>query len=315
MKTLTDTYADRFNKRSLPELLMHKFLTQYGYANGPVIAEAIVKDILSIVEQCYPESLPPKTVVWLAVRREWKGQRKGIQLADLVPIRLPIATDEEIQLLMKPDLRKKLKARRAFNRARFARWCFEAYEQGGVLTLLDLSMLSGMSERYVGELLREYEAENERVVPTRGTVHDLGPSVTHKAEVVRRWLRHESPAQIARVLGHSQTAVDRYIADFRKVRLLAQKVPIGEIPNLTRLSGNVVEQYLALMRQYDSALALYSESENALVSSDDIPVPAPARTVARSAGRVKGDRRESVAALDTGEHLVTLGQEVEQVAC
>ena len=315
MKTLTDTYADRFNKRSLPELLVHKFLTKYGYAHGPVIAEAIVKDILSIVEQCYPERHPPKTVVWLAVRREWKGQRKGIKLTDLVPIHLSMVTDEEVQLLMKPDLRKKLKARRAFNRTRFARWCFEAYEQGGVLTLLDLSMLSGMSENYVGELLREYEAEHNKVVPTRGTVHDLGGSVTHKAEVVRRWLRHESPAQIARVLSHSQRAVDRYIADFRKVRLLAQKVPIGEIPNLTGLSGNVVEQYVALIRQYDSALALYSESENALASSDDIPVPAPAKTVTRSAGRVKGDRRESAAALDTDEHLVTLGQVVEQVAC
>jgi hypothetical protein len=315
MKTLTDTYADRFNKRSLPQLLMHKFLTKYGYANGPVIAEAIVKDILSIVEQCYPERLPPKTVMWLAVRREWNGQRKGIELTDLVPIRLPIATDEEIQLLMKPDLRKKLKARRAFNRARFARWCFEAYEQGGVLTLLDLSMLSGMSEHYVGELLREYEAENETVVPTRGTVHDLGSSVTHKAEVVRRWLRHESPAQIARVLSHSQRAVDRYIADFRRVRLLAQKVPIHEIPDLAGLSDNVVKQYLALIHQYDSALVLYSESQQALVSSDDIPVPTPARTTARSAGRVKGDRRESEAALDTGQHLATVGQVVEQGAC
>jgi hypothetical protein len=174
MKTLTDTYADRFNKRSLPALLVHKFLTKYGYANGPVIAQAIVDDILTIIEQCYPERLQPKTVVWLAVRREWKGQRKGIKLADLVPIHLPMVTDEEIQLLMRPDLRKQLKARRAFNRARFARWCFEAYEQGGVLTLLDLGLLSGMSERYVGELLREYEAENEKVVPTRGTVHDLG---------------------------------------------------------------------------------------------------------------------------------------------
>jgi hypothetical protein len=315
MKTLTDTYADRFNKRSLPELLVHKFLTKYGYANGPIVAEAIVKDILSVVEQCYPERLPPKTVMWLAVRREWKGQRKGIELSDLVPIRLPIATAEEIQLLMKPELRKKLKARRAFNRTRFARWCFEAYEQGGVLTLLDLSMLSGMSENYVGELLREYEAENEKVVPTRGTVHDLGPSVTHKAEVVRRWLRHESPAQIARVLGHSQEAVDRYIADFRKVRLLAQKIPMDEIPNLTGLSGSVVDQYLALIRQYDSALVFYSESQELLVSSGDRPVPAPAKTTARSAGRVKGDRRESEAALDTGEHLVTVGQVVEQVAC
>jgi biotin operon repressor len=183
MKTGADTYAERFTKRSLPELLVHKFLMEYGYDHGPVIARAIVEDILDTIKRCYPENVSPKTVVWLAVRREWKGRRKGIRLSELVPVRLSIATDDEIQLLMQPELRKPLKARRAFNRARFARWCFEAYDQGGVLTLLDLSMLTGMSEHYAGELLREYEAEYGKIVPTRGTVHDLGPSVTHKAEV------------------------------------------------------------------------------------------------------------------------------------
>ena len=169
---------------------------------------------------------------------------------------------------MKPELRRRLKARRAFNRARFVRWCFEAYEQGGVLTLLDLSVLSGMSEHYAAELLREYEAEQGKVVPTRGTVHDIGPSVTHKAEVIRRWLRHESPAQIARTIEHSQEAVDRYIADFQKVRLLAQKFPSAELPPLTGLSASVVQQYLDLLREYEPTLALYH------YTSADRPDPA-----------------------------------------
>ena len=315
MKTGADTYAERFKKRSLPELLVHKFLTEYGYDHGPVIARAIVDDVLATIEQCYPQRLPPKTVVWLAVRREWNGRRKNMKLTDLVPVQLPVVTEHEIQLLMKPALRRERKARRFFNRARFARWCFEAYDQGGVLTLLDLSMLSGMSENYVGELLREYEAAHGKVVPTRGTVHDVGPSVTHKAEVVRRWLRNESPVQIARVLGHSQEAVDRYIADFQKVRLLAQKFPAVDLPALIGRSASVVKQYVALLRQYEPALALYPESEQASVPSGDNLVPAPARTTARSAGRVKGDRRESEAALDTGEHLATVEQVLEQMAC
>jgi len=315
MKAATDTYADRFKKRSLPELLVHKFLTEYGYSHGAIIARAIVDDILATVEQCYPERLPPKTVVWLAVRREWNGRRKGLKLTDLVPVHLPVVTEDEIQLLMKPELRKKQKARRAFNCARFARWCFEAYNQGGVLTLLDLSMLSGMSEHYAGTLLREYEAEHDKIVPTRGTVHDLGSSVTHKAEVIRRWLRNESPAQIARILGHSQEAVDRYIADFQKVRLLAQKFPVADLPALVGLSASVVNQYVALLRQYEPELTLYPESEQVLTASADISVPSPARTTARSAGRVKGDRRESEAALDSGEHLAKVGQVMEQVAC
>lgn len=256
MTTPMDTIKDRFQKRSLPNLLVHKFLTEYGYDHGPVIAQAIVKDILATIQQCYPDRVPPKTVVWMAVRRDWRGQRKGLDLSHLVPVQLQMVTEEEIELLMAPALRRDRKACRTFNRTRYARWCFDAYEQGGVLTLLDLSLISGLSEHYVGELLREYEAETGTVVPTRGTVHDMGRSVTHKAEVVRRWLRHESPAQIARDMNHSQSAVDRYIADFRKVRLLAQKLPQAELPSLTGLSKSVVKQYIVLLREYEPQLTL-----------------------------------------------------------
>jgi hypothetical protein len=258
------TIAGRFKKRSLPDLLVRKFLTEYGYDHGPVIARAIVEDILATIEACYPERVPPKTVVWLAVRREWNGRRKGLDVTDLVPVQLRLVTEEEIALLMAPALRRQSKACRAFNRARYARWCCDAYEQGGVLTLLDLSLISGLSEHYVGELLREHEAETGTIVPTRGTVHDIGSSVTHKAEVVRRWLRGESPLQIARTLKHSQEAVDRYIADFQKVRLLAQKFPVVDLPALAGLSASVVRQYVALLREYEPTLALFQQTQGEL---------------------------------------------------
>jgi len=252
-----DYTATRIMKRSLPDLLVHKFLTEYGYDHGPVIARAIVDDILGTVEQCYAERVHPRTVVWLAVRREKQGQRKGICVSDLVPVHLRIYTEAEVALLTDSALRKLRHARRAFNRARFARWCFEAYEQGGVLTELDLGLLSGLSEHYISEVLRQYEAETGKIVPTRGTVHDLGPAVTHKAEIVRRWLRHESPALIARETHHAQASVDRYIAGYQKVRLLAQKVTSPQIPALTGLSAGVVQQYLALLLQYEPNLVLH----------------------------------------------------------
>lgn len=263
MSANADCTARRIKRRSLPDLLVHKFLTEYGYDHGPVIARAIVDDILDTVEQCYPEHIPPKTVLWLAVRRDKKGgKRKRITLGDLIPVKLRMVTEEETQLLTDKELCKTMQARRAFNRARFARWCFEAYEQGGVLTHLDLSLLSGISQKVIREALWAYEAETGTIVPTRGTVHDIGSAVTHKAEVVRRWLRHESPVQIARDLNHSQRAVDRYIADFQKVRLLAQKLPPADLPALIRLSKSVVEQYLALLREYEPQLVLYTESQD-----------------------------------------------------
>lgn len=257
MSTPTNYTATRIKKRNLPDLLVHKFLTEYGYAHGPVIARAIVDDILVTIQQCYPERVPPKTVVWLAVRLESRGQRKGLVISDLTPVRLNMIIDAEIQILTDPGLAQRRQARHAFNRARYVRWCHEAYEQGGVLTHLDLSLLSGQSTGYIARALRQYEAETGQVVPTRGTVHDIGPAVTHKAEVIRRWLRHESPAQIARALNHSQASVDRYIADYQKVRTLAQKFPPTELPALTGLTPSVVKQYLALLHEYEPGLTLH----------------------------------------------------------
>lgn len=269
MKT-TSTYTEtRIKKRSLPDLLVHKFLTEYGYDHGPVIARAIVDDLLATLQQCYPERVPPKTLVWLAVRRESRGQRKGLAVSDLIPVQLTMITDSEVKILTDPQLRgDRRQARHAFNRARFVRWCFEAYEQGGVLTQLDLSLLSGLSTGYIGRALRQHEAETGQVVPTRGTVHDIGPSVTHKAEVIRRWLRQESPAQIARALNHSQASVDRYIADYQKVRTLAQKFPPADLPALTGLTPSVVQQYLTLLREYEPGLTLYQPASARAVRQD-----------------------------------------------
>lgn len=304
MTTSQNYTAARIKKRSLPDLLVHKFLTEYGYDHGPVIARAIVDDILSVLEQCYAERVPPRTVVWLAVRRSKRGRRKGIEVRDLVPVHLEIYTEAEVGLLTDPALRKQRQGRRSFNRARFARWCFEAYEQGGVLTLLDLALLSGLSEHYASKVLREYEAETGEVVPTRGTVHDLGPAVTHKAEIVRRWLRHQSPARIARETQHAQASVDRYIADYQKVRLLAQKVPAREIGHLSGLSAGVVEEYLALLAEYEPDLALVGSGEEDRAARE---AAKPAAS-ARQPGAQPGSRAKRGAPLDAGEQRATLKQ-------
>lgn len=257
MSPRTQQTIRRIKKRSLPELLVHKFLTEYGYDHGPVIARAIVDDILATIQECYPERVPPQTVVWLAVRRERPGRRKGLDVSDLIAVRLRMVVDEETQILIDPQHKRERWAYHAFNQARYVRWCHEAYEQGGVLTNLDLSLLSGKSTSAIAQSLRKYEAATGAVVPTRGTVHDMGPGVTHKAEVIRRWLQHESPVRIARALNHSQDSVDRYIADYQKVRTLAQKFPTTELSALTGVAPSVVQQYLDLLRVYEPGLALY----------------------------------------------------------
>lgn len=117
-------------------------------------------------------------------------------------------------------------------------------------------------------MLQAYEQEHGLTVPICGTVHDIGPSVSHKAEVVRRYLRGQSPADIARELNHSQHAVDRYIKDYEVTRTLAQKFPLHEIPALAKLAPSLVREHVQLIREYEPKLAFYS------------PEPAAARAAA-----------------------------------
>ena len=85
---------------------------------------------------------------------------------------------------------------------------------------------------------------------------------------MRRWLRHKSPAQIARDTNYAQASVDRYIAGYQRVRLLAQKVSSSVIPSLTGLSAGVVGQYIALLLHYEPNLLLHQPvvKEETLVS-------------------------------------------------
>ncbi len=96
-------------------------------------------------------------------------------------------------------------------------------------------------------------------MPIRGTVHDLGSSVTHKTEVIRRFLRGQSPADIAFELNHHQSSVDAYIKGYERIRKLAQKFAPDDIPALAGCGRSLVREYLALIRKYEPDLTLYSD--------------------------------------------------------
>lgn len=262
MKTQQSTPQTRWAKRSLKQQLLYKFLNEYGYERGAVVAEAIVEDILRIIEDLYQERMPPRYTNWPAVPRHNGHTGKSPMIHDLVNVRLQLVKDEEVALLSDPHLRRQRAARRTFNQVRFARWCQEAYDQGGVLTLLDLSLLSGFSQSHIGHLLRQYEQEQHTTVPIRGTVHDIGRSVSHKAEVVRRFLKGHSPADIAAQMRHSQAAVDAYIRDYETTRKLVQKFPLAEIPSLSRRTLSVVKEHVRLIEAYEPHIRFYEPNKD-----------------------------------------------------
>lgn len=68
----------------------------------------------------------------------------------------------------------------------------EAYEQNGVLNQADVSLLIGVSAGTIGKDIREFQLEHGVILPYRGTVHDIGPTLTHKKIIIQQFVRNMS---------------------------------------------------------------------------------------------------------------------------
>ena len=104
----------------------------------------------------------------------------------------------------------------AKRRQQILRLAGEAREQGALLTQEDLGLLLDSDVRTIRSDIAKLRQES-LCVPTRGTVRDIGPGVTHKRRAVELWLSGKEPLDVARQLSHSLKAVERYIQTFCRV--------------------------------------------------------------------------------------------------
>jgi hypothetical protein len=63
----------------------------------------------------------------------------------------------------------------------------------------------------------------KEVVPTRGTIHDLGRAITHKRIIILLCLEGYLTPEIARKTKHSEDACDRYILPPVKIALFISR--------------------------------------------------------------------------------------------
>ncbi len=104
------------------------------------------------------------------------------------------------------------KRTRQIRKEALSRLCKQAYEQGGCLTGAELCILLKSPRTEITNLIRDWEKENQEILPRRGTIHDIGPSVTHKKKIIEKlFLRGKSVEDVMRETNHSADAVHRYI--------------------------------------------------------------------------------------------------------
>jgi hypothetical protein len=246
---IATSYYRRLAQRSLASLLRYKFLHEYGYDKGAVVVAAIVEDICTVVRNYFarPGDLGPGQLVYYAPARGERGGRgKTMAATRLLPVRLSIVADEDYEALgqdLSSAARRELRVRRLVH---------EAYDQGALLSGLDVAVLIGCSPGSVSNTAKALRQRGE-ILPLRGYLEDMGSWPTHKAAIVRLYLEGLTTPDIAARTYHSKEAVDRYLKGFERVRLLAPKFAREELPLLTGMLPTVISQYLELIDTYGLA--------------------------------------------------------------
>ena len=250
----------RINDKSLRQLLIHRFLNDYGYDKGEITATAIVDDILKTVENYFVITLPLEKLargdqppeerllrygqlVWMAVPiDEYPERGKAIVKTRMKPIILTYVAAEDVESFRDGFTSRQLRINR------LVRWCHQAYDQGALLTQLDLAVLLNVCDAVVSDYVNEWQRTTGEVLPTRGNIHDLSGAITHKKEIITLYLQGYLTPSIAAKMKHSKEAVDRYIRDYESVKVVrAATADIDNISQITRLSKRVITQYLDLI--------------------------------------------------------------------
>jgi len=134
----------------------------------------------------------------------------------------------------------------ALREQRLCRLCQQAYEQGALLTQEDLAILLTTSVTTIKRHLRRLRAAGH-CPPTRGQQHDIGPGLSHKVQVIQRYLAGEEVTQIGRRLPHGLDSMERYLQAFRQIALMTREgLDSDLIAKACRLSPTLITQYQGL---------------------------------------------------------------------
>lgn len=224
---------------------------EFPHLGGPKVRELFVTEVMRLIEAHYVpgQCLQPGQTVWYAVdKSDRPHDGQSMAKTRLVPVTLTLVAQEDIKRLIQglplTEVRRHVVAR--LHR--------EADAQGGVLAETDTSLLLGQSHGAISDAIRAYEQEHQCILPRRGTVHDLGRSVSHKALIAKKALQEAKQApDVAWEASHTVPSTERYLVDLMRVYISIRRreMTVEETAFATGLSVSLVKEYAALITELD----------------------------------------------------------------
>ncbi len=156
-----------------------------------------------------------------------------------VQVHLQLVADEDLEALHSHGLS-------AMRHRRISRLARQAQEQGGLLSVEDLALLTCSS---IATLKRDAAVLRKQgdAVPTRGQIREIGGGISHRVEAVRLYLAGVPLAEIERRTGYAPASITGYVAECRRVAdLHAKGLRTLDIRKRTGLPAGLIERYVAL---------------------------------------------------------------------
>jgi hypothetical protein len=132
--------------KTLTNVLRHLFVTEFGYANKVIFAEAMIDRILETIDAFVKPAalIKPGQMLWMAVADDGhKHLFKPMKDTPQVPVLLDLLTDHDLEALADGEDLTVLRRRR------HSRLLDQTYEQGGALAHTDLCAIT-LSRRIPG---------------------------------------------------------------------------------------------------------------------------------------------------------------------
>jgi hypothetical protein len=263
MRRLPDRYAT-VGRRDFRAALEYLLETEFKLVGSHRVIRLIAEAVVELQRQFYPEKdlLEPGTILWATTKAgdqakvSWgkRAESYGIQM-----VRLPLVTKAEIETRMVagPGHDPRDNRRKEFRRdtAMLVRLIKSAAAQGGLLSGAELSVLMNRSLMKIHEYIRTYEQETGDPLPLKGYVLDMGSSPTHKGIICRKFEEGMSPPDIARATGHTLAAVDNYLGNYDRIKVLLKKG--FDAPTLCQVAGRAartVAEYLMIVDRFHPQL-------------------------------------------------------------
>jgi len=237
-------------KRSFESALMRLLQEEYRFMGGPRIQWMLVEDVQKLMEEYFPttEQTASGTLVWTCTADEGKKAEAGKPTEEYktVTVRLPLVTRDDLE-----GRTERREGKHEREKRQVVRLLKAAAEQGGLLTLAELSVMLNIGYPQVSHYVQEWQEDTGELLPLKGYKMDQGSSPTHKAEIVRLFEQGKEPPDIAHQSGHSLKSVERYLKDYERVRMLLKS---GNDVNAIRVMINrgrkVVLEYLKIAQEF-----------------------------------------------------------------